>query len=61
MKRFIAVFLAFTLACALPALAAGEGQTADVSVNAPSAVLMERLTGTVLYTKMKASSALRLP
>ena len=51
MKRFIAVFLAFTLACALPALAAGEGQTADVSVNAPSAVLMERLTGTVLYTK----------
>ena len=47
MKRFAAITLALALLGALPVLAAGE----DVSVNAPSAVLMERTTGTVLYSK----------
>ncbi len=45
MKRTVAILLALALLGATGALAAD----APVSVNAPSAVLMEKVTGTILY------------
>ena len=50
MKRFAAIALALLLTASVPALAAeGTAASAAVEVNAPSAVLMEKVTGTVLY------------
>ena len=47
MKRFIA--LALALACLGPAYARAEEAAGSLSITAPSAVLMEKSTGTVLY------------
>ena len=53
MKRFSALFLAvFLLPSALPAAHAQEGAQAPVlSLSCPSAVLMEKETGTLLYAQ----------
>lgn len=60
MKRFAAIALALLLTASVPALAAeGTAASAAVEVNAPSAVLMEQVTGTVLYAKDE--SARRAP
>ena len=60
MKRFAAIALALLLTASVPALAAeGTAASAAVEVNAPSAVLMEKVTGTVLYAKDE--SARRAP
>ena len=49
MKRFAAMILALALSGATGALASSE--SAAVTVNAPSAVLMEKVTGSVLYAR----------
>ena len=60
MKRFAAIALALLLTASVPALAAeGTAASAAVEINAPSAVLMEKVTGTVLYAKDE--SARRAP
>ena len=55
MKRMTAALLALFLFCLTPVYAAGEGaqaqSAASLTLSAPSAVLMEKTTGTVLYEK----------
>lgn len=51
MKRILALFL-MIIFLITPALAAGASATADVpQIKAPSAILVERSTGTILYEK----------
>ena len=50
MKRFICFFLLFAvLLC--PAASAEPLRDGDISISAPSAILMEKYTGEVLYEK----------
>ena len=50
MKQFLSFLLCCTLTLSSPVLAA-ENSEADLSVSAPSVLLMEASTGTVVYEK----------
>ncbi len=50
MKRFICFFLLFAVLL-LPAASAEPLRDGDISISAPSAILMEKYTGEVLYEK----------
>jgi D-alanyl-D-alanine carboxypeptidase (penicillin-binding protein 5/6) len=49
-KKLIAAILAAALLSA-PAMALGTLKDGDIAIKAPSAILMEKSTGTVLYAK----------
>ena len=53
MKRCIALALALAMACLTPAPAAAQSGAGDhpVSITAPSALLMEKTTGEILFSK----------
>ena len=51
MKRVVSIVLLLLLLPALPAAAPGTGAGGGLTVSAPSAVLMEKETGTVLFEK----------
>lgn len=52
MKQFLSFLLCCTLTLSSPVLAA-ENSEADLSVSAPSVLLMEASTGTVVYEKKR--------
>ncbi len=57
MKQFLSFLLCCTLTLSSPVLAA-ENSEADLSVSAPSVLLMEASTGTVVYEKTHMKSGI---